>query len=140
MTESRALAELVKSDPGVAKAHARFVERLEVWWKEHLPLVEALAPKNGKRGNVYELRRQLLASIADTFAKQHLLNDHQVRGALASYFEFFKPEFKSIAFSGWGPELIPDDDILQSQFPEILAEMEQSVCANGTIRALRRCR
>ena len=48
-----------------------------------------------------------------------------VLAALASYFEFFKPEFKSIAFSGWGPELIPDDEILQSQFPEILAGMEQ---------------
>jgi type I restriction enzyme M protein len=125
VTERRALAELVKSNPGVAKAHARFVEELELWWKEHLPLVEALAPKNGKRGNVYELRRQLLVSITAAFAKQHLLNEHQIRGALASYFEFFKPEFKSIAFSGWGPELIPDDDVLQSQFPQILADMEQ---------------
>ncbi len=53
-----------------------------------------------------------------------MLSAHQVRGALARYFEFFKPEFKSIAFSGWGPELIPDEDILQSQFPEVLAEME----------------
>ena len=125
VTERRVLAELVKSDPGVAKAHGRFVDKLELWWKEHLPLIEALAPKYGKRGNVYELRRQLLVSISATFAKQHLLTEHQIRGALASYFEFFKPEFKSIAFSGWGPELIPDDDILLSQFPEILADMEQ---------------
>ena len=136
VTERRALAELVKSDPGVAKAHARFVEKLQLWWKEHLPLVEALAPKNGKRGNVYELRRQLLASIAATFAKQHLLTEHQVRGALASYFEFFKPEFKSIAFSGWGPELIPDDDILQSQFPDILAQMEQKRLRLAELSAL----
>ncbi|NOS76483.1 MAG: SAM-dependent DNA methyltransferase [Nitrospira sp.] len=125
VTERRALPELVKSDTGVAKAHGRFVEKLELWWKEHLPFIEALAPKNGKRGNAYELRRQLLASIAATFAKQDLLTDHQIRGALASYFEFFKPEFKSIAFSGWGPELILDEDILQSQFPEILAQVEQ---------------
>lgn len=125
VTERRALAELVKSDPGIAKTHGRFLDKLELWWKEHLALIEALAPKNGKRGNVYELRRQLLVSIAATFAKQTLLSEHQIRGAMASYFEFFKPEFKSIAFSGWGPELIPDDDILQSQFPEILANMEQ---------------
>jgi type I restriction enzyme M protein len=134
--DRRALAELVKSDPGVAKAHARFVEKLELWWKEHLPLIEALAPKNGKRGNVYELRRQLLVSIAATFAKQHLLTEHQIRGALASYFEFFKPEFKSIAFSGWGPELIPDDDILQSQFPQILADMEQKRLRLAELSAL----
>jgi type I restriction enzyme M protein len=136
VTQRRALAELVKSDPGVANAHARFVEKLELWWKEHLPLIEALAPKNGKRGNVYELRRQLLLSIAATFAKQHLLTEHQIRGALASYFEFFKPEFKSIAFSGWGPELIPDDDILQSQFPDILAQMEQKRLRLAELAAL----
>lgn len=136
VTDRRALAELVKSDPGVAKAHATFLEKLELWWKEHLSLIEALAPKNGKRGNVYELRRQLLVSIAATFAKQHLLNEHQIRGALASYFEFFKPEFKSIAFSGWGPELIPDDDILQSQFPQILADMEQKRLRLAELSAL----
>jgi len=136
VVDRRALAELVKSDPGVAKAHAHFVEKLELWWKEHLSLIEALAPKNGKRGNVYELRRQLLVSIAATFAKQHLLTEHQIRGALASYFEFFKPEFKSIAFSGWGPELIPDDDILQSQFPEILADMEHKRLRLAELSAL----
>jgi type I restriction enzyme M protein len=136
VVDRRALAELAKSDPGVAKAHARFLETLELWWKEHLPLIEALAPKNGKRGNVYELRRQLLVSIVATFARQHLLTEHQVRGALASYFEFFKPEFKSIAFSGWGPELIPDDDILQSQFPEILAQMEQKRLRLAELSAL----
>ena len=136
VTERRALAELVKSDPGVAKAHARFLETLELWWKEHLPRIESLAPKNSKRSNVYELRRQLLVSIAATFAKQDLLTDHQIRGALASYFEFFKPEFKSIAFSGWGPELIPDEDILQSQFPEILADMEQKRLRLAELSAL----
>lgn len=136
VTEHRALAELVKSDPGVAKAHARFLETLELWWKEHVLLIEALAPKNGKRGNVYELRRQLLVSIAATFAKQTILTEHQIRGALASYFEYFKPEFKSIAFSGWGPELIPDDDILQSQFPQILADMEQKRLRLAELSAL----
>jgi len=136
VTDRRAIAELVKTDPGVAKAHARFLDRLDLWWKEHLPLIEALAPENGQKGNVYELRRTLLTSITQHFSSSpagrgqgegasSILNEHQVRGALASYFELFKPEFKSIAFSGWGPELIPDDEILQSQFPEILAEMEQ---------------
>lgn len=125
ITDRRAIAELVKTDFGVVRAHARFLGKLDLWWKEHLPSIEALAPTNDQKGNVYELRRTLLASAAKALSKQTLLNEHQIRGVLASYFEFFKPEFKSIAFSGWGPELIPDDEILQSQFPEILAEMEQ---------------
>ncbi|MDP3090047.1 MAG: N-6 DNA methylase [Nitrospira sp.] len=146
VTDRRALAELVKSDPGVAKAHTRFLETLELWWKEHLSLIESLAPKNGKRGNVYELRRTLLSSITQRFPSptgrgqgegaSSILTEHQIRGALASYFEFFKPEFKSIAFSGWGPELIPDDDILQSQFPEVLADMEQKRLRLAELSAL----
>jgi type I restriction enzyme M protein len=124
ISERRDLATIVNDDPGVSAAHSAFLDDLNVWWNRHLSHVEALAPANGDKGNVYELRRLMLASISDAFASQTLLNDHQIRGALARYFEFFKPEFKSIAFSRWGPELIPDDDILNSQFPEILAEME----------------
>ena len=125
VTDRRALAEVVKTDSSIAVAHTGFLTTLEKWWQANLPHVEALAPVGENRGNVYELRRLLLGSISAALAGQRLLTDHQVRGALARYFEFFKPEFKSVAFSGWGAELIPDDDILQSQFPEVLAEMER---------------
>jgi type I restriction enzyme M protein len=136
VTDRRALAELVKSDPSIAKAHARFLETLERWWQENISLVEGLAADNGKKGNVYELRRQLLASIAKTFTGQSLLTDHQIRGAFARYMDDLKADLKSIAASGWGPELIPDDDILQSQFPELLAEMEQKRLRLAELTAL----
>jgi len=47
-----------------------------------------------------------------------------------------KADLKSIAASGWGPELIPDDDILQSQFPDLLAEMEQKRLRLAELTAL----
>jgi len=40
------------------------------------------------------------------------------------YVDDLKADLKSIAASGWGAELVPDDEILQSQFPEVLADME----------------
>lgn len=161
--DRRALAELVKSDPGVAAAQRRFLQTLEAWWTENAPLVEELAPvtlplapshqREGEQtcmlpgrdgdsslppggrglgrggvtitGNVYELRRQLLASIAKAFSGQELLTDHQIRGAFARYVDDLKADLKSIAASGWGAELIPDADILESQFPQLLADMEQ---------------
>ena len=30
-----------------------------------------------------------------------------------------------MAASGWGAELIPEEEILQSQFPEVLAQIEK---------------
>lgn len=55
-----------------------------------------------------------------TLSDQQLLTPFQVRGAFANYADSLKADFKSIAASGWGPELIPDGDIRQSHFPEVL--------------------
>ena len=57
--------------------------------------------------------------------EQTLLTPYQIRGAFANYVNQLKADLKSIAASGWGAELIPDAEILQSQFPQILQEQEQ---------------
>jgi type I restriction enzyme M protein len=69
-------------------------------------------------------------------AEQQLLTPFQVRGAFANYVDLLKADFKSIAASGWGAELIPDAEILQSQFPEVLAELEQAQTRLAELQAL----
>jgi type I restriction enzyme M protein len=122
--DRRSLADIVNNDPDVAAAQKGFLKKLNRWWKKHLPEIEALAPSRKKNGNVYALRRSLLASIKQTFADNKLLTGHQIRGAFARYMDELKADLKSIAASGWGAGLIPDADILESQFPDVLAEME----------------
>jgi type I restriction enzyme M protein len=136
VTDCRALADIVNGDKSVAAAHEAFKKTLETWWKKHLPGIEALAPTNGKKGNVYELRRKLLSSIDQAFASNTLLDGHQVRGAFARYVGELKADLKSIAASGWGPELIPDSDILESQFPEVLADIETKRTRSAELSAL----
>ncbi|MDQ8199374.1 N-6 DNA methylase [Pelagicoccus enzymogenes] len=130
------IAKVVNSDTSIAAAHQSFLDELEAWWQSNLPHIETLAPRDGQEGNVYELRRLLMTSIQSALASQTLLSDHQIRGGLARYFEAFKPEFKSIAYSGWGAELIPDADILQSQFPEVLEEMDTKRARTAELTAL----
>jgi type I restriction enzyme M protein len=124
VTSKRSLADIVNNDASVAAAHAAFMEQLEAWWRRHLPGIEGLAPKNGRKGNVYQLRRNLLASMDKAFTDDTLLDGHQVRGAFERYVDDLKADLKSNAASGWGAELVPDDEIVQSQFPEVLADME----------------
>lgn len=130
LKDKRAIAEHVANHTGVIERQVAFLDQLQAWWQKNLPLVEALAPdpnnNSGHAGNVYALRRILLASIAETFKNQDLLSPYQVRGAFANYINQLKADLKSIAASGWGPELIPDQEILASQFPEVLEELEQS--------------
>jgi type I restriction enzyme M protein len=59
-----------------------------------------------------------------------------VRGAFANYINQLKADLKSIAASGWGPELIPDQEILASQFPEVLEEQEQARTRLAELQAL----
>jgi type I restriction enzyme M protein len=136
VTDRRALAAMVKDDSSVAAAHSHFFQTLDAWWIAHVPQIEALAPADGTQGNVYALRRALLADLAQDFAGQTLLNEHQVRGAFARYMNDLKADLKSVAASGWGPELIPDSELLESQFPELLADMEQKRMCLAELNAL----
>ncbi|MGD9825689.1 N-6 DNA methylase [Desulfobacter sp.] len=140
IADKRNIPEFVTNHPGVVLRHKTFMDTLSDWWEKNLPIVQALAkdPENQHEnaGNVYLMRRTLLESIADTFKDQDLLTSFQVRGAFANYVNTLKADFKSIAASGWGPGLIPDDDILESQFPEVLEEMEQAKARRDELLAL----
>ncbi len=82
------------------------------------------------------MRNSLLASIEETFARTTLLDAHQIRGAFARSIGELKADLQSIAASGWGPELIPESEILESQFPELLAEMEAKRARLAELSAL----
>ena len=120
--ESRGdISQVVKGDESLNQAHEGFIANLDKWWNDNKSMIESLVPVDGKPGNVYALRRKFVAGIETAFAKQTLLNEFQIRGAMARYIDGLKAELKSIAASGWGAELIPDDDLLQSQFPDMIA-------------------
>ena len=140
INEKRGIADFVSTHQGVTNRHAELMQQLENWWQTNLPIVEALAPdpenQHEHSGNVYQMRSSLLNSIEQELSEQQLLTPSQVRGAFANYIDILKADFKSIAASGWGAELIPDQDILQSQFPEVLAEMEQAQARLAELQAL----
>jgi type I restriction enzyme M protein len=119
----RDIAELVKAHPGVIATHQGFMARLTDWWGKIEPMMTMLASGNEKADNVYALRRGLMTDIAQSFVDQSLLNPFQIRGGMARYIDGLKIDLKSVAASGWGAELIPDDEILQSEFPDLIEEL-----------------
>jgi type I restriction enzyme M protein len=140
IANKRDIADFVTHHRGVVARQGLFMRQLEDWWRVNLPIVEALAPdpenQHEHSGNVYRMRSHLLESIAKVLVEQTLLTPSQVRGAFANYVDVLKADFKSIAASGWGAELIPDEEILRSQFPEVLEEMEQAQVRLAELQAL----
>ncbi|MAX87536.1 MULTISPECIES: type I restriction-modification system subunit M [Thalassolituus] len=140
LTDKRDIAPHINEHPGVLAANDQFMQQVDTWWQNNQAIVEALAPdadnQQGRMRNVYVMRRQLQKSIQEHLADQTLLTPFQVRGAFAGFADDLKADFKSIAASGWGAELIPDNEILESQFPKVLEEQEQAQSRLAELQAL----
>ena len=136
-TGRRAIAPLVTGHDGVKACHDRILAQLDAWWQANLPAIDALAPHAGRpMGNVYDLRQRMMRSIDTALRDQQVLTPFQVRGALANWLSGLRADLKSIAASGWGAELIPDAEIVASQYPEVLADQERLRARLAELQAL----
>ena len=115
------IKSVIESAPGLQTKHAAFQKAISGWWKKNLAEIERLPESK----NVFELRRHCVDSLAKLLTSQGILTTHQVRGSVAAYFKALESDLQSIAASGWGAELIPEEQILQSQFPEVLVQIEK---------------
>ena len=121
ITSKDQIKATIESAPGLQTKHAAFQKAIAGWWKKNLAEIERLPETK----NVFELRRHCIDSLAKTLTSQGILTGHQVRGSVAAYFKSLESDLQSIAASGWGAELIPEEQILQSQFPEVLVQIEK---------------
>jgi len=120
ITAKDQIKSVIESAAGLQTKHAAFQKAIAGWWKKNLAEIERLPETK----NVFELRRHCIDSLAKTLTSQGILTTHQVRGSVAGYIKTLESDLQSIAASGWGAELIPEEQILQSQFPEVLAQIE----------------
>ncbi|OPY28452.1 MAG: DNA double-strand break repair Rad50 ATPase [Methanobacterium sp. PtaU1.Bin242] len=105
---------------------------LKLWWDEHQAKLEAL-PDNR---NVYDLYHAFSATITAKISSLGILDEFKCRGAFAGFWNEIFNDLRSVAASGWNAELIPDDEILQSQFPEVIKELNDCIAKRDELEAL----
>jgi len=130
VTQKEDIKKLLDESLEVNTTFENYSKGLQKWWDEVVSDFEKLPQTN----NVFEL----YGKFSDSFAKAlkmlpfgeknngAILDKYQSRGALAAYWDELKTDLKSVAASGWNAELIPDDEILESQFPEVLKELHDN--------------
>lgn len=123
---------LIENNEAVISENKRFLAAIDKWWAGHQSDLEAL-PENQ---NVFELRRQLMSEVWDIARPFNMLDEHKTRGAYATCHNILEADLKSVASSGWNPELIPESDILRSQFPEVLEQIETDKARINELEAL----
>lgn len=126
------LKQLVQTHEAIINKRLAYENCLEQWWQTHLSRFEAL-PINK---NVFELYRKFSKSIAHDFSALGVLDLYKSRGAFASYWDTLETDLKSVAASGWNAELIPEAEILQSQFPDVLNELARNEARRDELEAM----
>ena len=126
------IKSFVENHSDVSSKRNEYSESIQEWWKKNLSQFEALPEKK----NVFKLFRAFSKSIANDFSALGILDNHKSRGAFAAYWSSLETDLKSVASSGWNAELIPADEIVQSQFSEVLDELASNEARRDELEAL----
>ena len=126
------IKEAVINHKDIQNKRAEYETGIQEWWVANEPKLIAL-PQNQ---NVYDLYNDFATSMATHFSKLGILDLHKSRGAFAGIWNTLEIDLKSVSASGWNAELIPDEDILQSQFPEVLKDLSDNESRRDELEAL----
>jgi len=140
ITEKEEIKKLLDESTCVQTTFDNYSKGLQKWWDEVVADFENLPETN----NIFELYGKFSDSFAQALrmlpfgedSNGAVLDKYQSRGALAAYWDELKTDLKSVAASCWNAELIPDDEILESQFPEVLKELHDNENRKEELEAL----
>lgn len=131
-TDKKDVKTTIEAHADVIGKQTAYKDSVDVWWQKNLDKLEALPVEQ----NIFELYRSFASSLSKDLSKLGILDIHKSRGAFAGYWNSLKTDLKSVAASGWNAQLIPVDDILQSQFPEVLKELAENQARRDELEAL----
>jgi len=132
ISDKEAIKGYLDEAKAIKDKHESYMTILKLWWDEHQAKLEAL-PDNR---NVYELYHAFSATITAKIGSLGILDEFKCRGAFAGFWNEIFNDLRSVAASGWNAELIPDDEILQSQFPEVIKELNDCIAKRDELEAL----
>lgn len=122
------LKHIVESDQCVKATYERMTDRLESWWSEAKGNFAQLAKPNGaayQQAKLPEVRAHLLASLKTSMAEEKVLDDFQVGGVFANWWDTIKFDLKTILARGWHHTLIPDDYLIRAFFQNEQNELDK---------------
>jgi len=140
IADKESIKKQLDESPEVQTTFDNYTHGLQQWWQEVVPDFERIPETK----NVFELYRKFSESFTRALqalpfgenAGGAVLDTYQSRGSLAAYWNELTIDLKSVAASGWNAELIPDDEILESQFPEVLKELRTNEARKEELEAV----
>ncbi len=126
------IKKLFDESEEIKTAFAQYTQAIAEWWQQQIPAIEQL-PQG--QANVFDLYHDFSQTLTEKLNALPILDDFKSRGSFAAYWNSITNDIKSVIASGWNAELIPDDEILQSQFPDVLKELKDNEARRDELQA-----
>lgn len=126
------IKKLFDESEEIKSAHAQYTKAIGEWWTKQIPVIEKLPEQTI---SVFDLYRQFSGTLTEKLIVLPILDEFKSRGSFAAYWNSITNDIKSVDASGWNAELIPDDEILESQFPEVLKELKENEARRDEVQA-----
>ena len=131
--DKESVKDLIINSKGYNSVKTSYHKRLDGVWEKCQETINNLPNQNSIQSFVECIRNVYINDMYDD--EYPVLNLYQGRGAIAQFFTELKYDFMSVVSSGWNAELIPEDEILESQFPEVLKELKDAESRKDEIQA-----
>lgn len=111
---------IISESKGKKQVADDYHKTIETFWKASDADLDSL-----HGGSLFNFNKNLTDRFVSALSKLNVLDQYQVRGSFAHFSDMLKSDFRSVQSSGWTAELIPDDELIANEFPEVLADLKR---------------
>ncbi len=120
VTEKGDIKQLIAASNGKQQVVAAYGRAIDDFWT---------ASSNDRdilhQGSLFDFNNSLTEKFVTQLEPLNVLDANQVRGSFAHFVSTLRSDFRSVQSSGWTAELIPDDELIANEFPEVLADLHK---------------
>ena len=120
VTEKGDIKQLIAESNGKQQVAAAYNRAIDDFWTASSTDRDTL-----HQGSLFDFNNSLTEKFVTQLEPLNVLDANQVRGSFAHFVSTLRSDFRSVQSSGWTAELIPDDELIANEFPEVLADMQR---------------
>lgn len=120
VTEKADIKSIIAESDGKKQVMESYSTAIDAFWNASDADLNAL-----HGGSLFDFNHNLTDRFVSELAQLSVLDEYQIRGSFAHFSDGLKSDFRSVQSSGWTAELIPDDELIANEFPEVLADLKR---------------
>ncbi len=118
--EKADIKTIIGESKGKQQVADDYHKAIETFWKASDADLDGL-----HGGSLFDFNNNLTDRFVATLTSLNVLDKYQVRGSFVHFSDMLKSDFRSVQSIGWTAELIPDDELIANEFPEVLADLKR---------------